>query len=602
MQRFTSLRVKLVFVFVGLMFIAIAGMALYGYLFTRTALYGQAAERSGHQVHLQAESMVSSLKQVGGDALYLSVLRSLQRLRELRRESAAEDQIALWESEVAQDFLMFSSVRPMYSELSYIDAQGRRLVSVESDGRKVRVASTRADLAQDRYFQKTMALQSGGAYVSAFAQDQDAAADVRPFIHYALKLPDDDGIVLIDFHAGWLLRDLPATTGPETWVILDQDGNYLVYPEGFHPEDKRLDVRPMLGGNRGQLETAEGVFVFDTIHPSAATPERFWVISSETPTLYFYADVTTFYALTSAVIISALLFALALSLVASDRILKPVLELERQMASYGHNGRVPRLPERNSGDEIGVLTRTFCEMAEELERKKAQERHLVEQIISAQEEERKLVAYDLHDGLIQQLVGARYYLTPCVERCGLAHHDASASVKLGYDALTDAIVEGRRIVEGLHPATLDDLGLAAAVEEAAQGTARRAGWKLILDVEPIASEPEKVVSVTIFRIAQEALNNIWKHASAQEVHVTMRNGNGIELMIEDDGVGFEPGPISGDGRGLGITTMRERAALIHGLCEIKSTRGSGTRVRVRVPLTAQSVNPAHNTVATLPPN
>ena len=89
MQIFTSLRMKLILVFVGLILIAVTGMGLYGYFFTRTALYGQALERSSYQVHLQAESMVSSLQQARGDALYLSVLRSLQMLRNLRRDGVA---------------------------------------------------------------------------------------------------------------------------------------------------------------------------------------------------------------------------------------------------------------------------------------------------------------------------------------------------------------------------------------------------------------------------------------------------------------------------------------------------------------------------------
>ncbi len=159
------------------------------------------------------------------------------------------------------------------------------------------------------------------------------------------------------------------------------------------------------------------MLVFDAVHPSAATPERYWVITRETPKSLFYADVTTFYTITTAVFLGAVMLALALSLVASDHVLKPLLDLEKQAAAYGHGGPAPVLPERLSRDEVGALTRTFCEMAQELERKRRQEHLLIEKLINAQEEERKLVAYDLHDGLIQQLVGARLYLTNCCERC-----------------------------------------------------------------------------------------------------------------------------------------------------------------------------------------
>jgi signal transduction histidine kinase len=588
MQPFTSLRVKLILVFVGLILIAVSGMGLYGYFFTRTALYEQPLERSTHQVRLQTESIASSLQQAHGDALYLSVLRSLQMLRNLRRDNAPDDQIAAWQSEVAQDFLMFSSVRPMYQAIRYLDAQGQEIVGVESDGQQVSVVESSADRSESGYFRSALALESGGVYVSAFTQEQDVSlrdtpVQERPFLHYAFKLPDDDGLVLIDLHAGWLLRTLPADPGADTWVLLDQDGRYLVYPEQFDPAQAAFDVRPMLTGQAGSFETTDSAFVFDAVHPSDATPDRFWVIVRQTPKSVLYADVTTFYATTTAVILGAALLALALSLVASDQMLKPLLELERQAAAFGRGGPVPALPARLSRDEVGALTRTFCEMAQELERKRSQEHRLVEKLIDAQEEERKLVAYDLHDGLIQQLVGARLYLTNCCERCQAGEAECNG-VQQGGAALTEAIIEGRRIVEGLRPAALDDLGLTVAIVEVAQSTARVSAWELTLDVVPLPTEPDKTVGVTLFRIAQEALNNIRKHASARHVRLTVHNGRGIDLIIEDDGVGFDVRSINGDGRGLGVTTMQERAALIHGICEIESAPGKGTRVHVWVPL------------------
>ncbi len=587
MQPITSLRMKLILVFVGLILIAVTGMGLYGYLFTRTALDGQALERSSYQVHLQADSLESSIQQAHGDALYLSVLRSLQMLRNLRRAGTVGDQVDLWQHEVAQDFLMFSSVRPMYQSIRYIDAQGTEIVGVQSDGHQVTVADNPTDRSQSSYFQSTEALDDGGVYVSAFAQEQESPNSGRPFVHYALKLPDDDGMVLIDLHAGWLLRNLPADPDEDTWVLLDQDGHYLVYPEGFDPAQSTLDVSPLLTGAAGRLETTDDVLVYDAVHPSDATPERYWVITRETPKSLFYADVTTFYTITTAVFLGAAMLALALSLVASDHVLKPLLDLEKQAAAYGHGGPAPVLPERLSRDEVGALTRTFCEMAQELERKRRQEHLLIEKLINAQEEERKLVAYDLHDGLIQQLVGARLYLTNCCERCREPDRGRPEchGVLQGSETLTEAIIEGRRIVEGLRPAALDDLGLTVALVEVAQTTAEAAGWALKLDVQPLPTEPDKTIGVTLFRIAQEALNNVRKHANANEVRLSVHNSNGITLIVEDDGKGFDTSLVYGEGRGLGVTTMHERATLIHGTCEIESEVGQGTRIHVWVPLT-----------------
>jgi signal transduction histidine kinase len=451
-----------------------------------------------------------------------------------------------------------------------------------------------SDQSGAAFFRSAMALDAGGIFVSAFAQDQESASQGRPFVHCALKLPDGDGVVLIDLHAGWLLRNLPADPGADVWVLLDQDGRFLVYPEGFDPASNTLDLRPMLSGETGSFETADSVVVYDAVRPSETTPDRFWVIYRQTPRAMLYGDVTSFYAITTAVILGALMIALALSLFAGDRILKPLLDLQRQVAAYGHGGPVPSLPARVSSDEVGALTRTFCEMAEELERKRSQEHLLVKKLINAQEEERKLVAYDLHDGLIQQLVGARLYLTDCCERCGANGSEGGIcnGLKMGSDTLTEAIVEGRRIVEGLRPAVLDDLGLTVAIVEVAQAQARSAAWNLKLDVQSLPTEPDTTVAVTLFRIAQEALNNIRKHAGARQVSLSVHNGTGIELCIADDGRGFDAShQIMGESRGLGVTTMRERAALIHGVCEIESAPGEGTRVRVWVPLTTQAALP-----------
>ncbi len=160
----------------------------------------------------------------------------------------------------------------------------------------------------------------------------------------------------------------------------------------------------------------------------------------------------------------------------------------------------------------------------------------------------------------------------------------------GSQTLTEAIIEGRRIVEGLRPATLDDLGLTVALVEVAQTTAQAAGWDLKLDVQPLPTEPDKTIGVSLFRIAQEALNNVRKHANAKEVRLSVHNSNGITLIVEDDGKGFDPALVYGEGRGLGVTTMHERAALIHGICAIESEVGHGTRIHVWVPLTPADEN------------
>lgn len=232
-------------------------------------------------------------------------------------------------------------------------------------------------------------------------------------------------------------------------------------------------------------------------------------------------------------------------------------------------------------NEIGKLSKAFHSMATELDKKRCEERRLIEQLITAQEEERKLIAYDLHDGLIQQLVGARFHLSSCQSHCPWTETRAADGLKRGCETLTEAIVEGRRIIEGLRPSTLDTLGLTEALQEVANSIAQTAHWELDLNLKNLPREPAMATSVTLFRIVQEALNNIRKHANASQVKVHLCNGNGISLSIEDDGCGFDLETMPA--RGFGITTMRERAHLISGTCSIESQPGNGTRIKIWVP-------------------
>jgi len=213
---------------------------------------------------------------------------------------------------------------------------------------------------------------------------------------------------------------------------------------------------------------------------------------------------------------------------------------------------------------------------------------LLNRVITAQEEERKLVAYDLHDGLIQVLVGARLHLNNFV----LLHaQDPAAAQEALQRAVTElqrAIREGRRLIQGLRPTVLDDLGLAMAVREVAEGMGREYGWQLDLDLDvPGRLSPE--VEITAFRIVQEALSNVRKHAHAQRVTVRLWVAQErLHGLVQDDGQGFDPQMYEERGQGepaVGLHSMRERARLIGGAWEIETRPGHGTVVRFWIPLT-----------------
>ncbi|MGH7324995.1 MAG: sensor histidine kinase [Candidatus Rokuibacteriota bacterium] len=214
---------------------------------------------------------------------------------------------------------------------------------------------------------------------------------------------------------------------------------------------------------------------------------------------------------------------------------------------------------------------------------------LVETVKVAQEEERRRIAYDVHDGIAQLIVSAKQHVDTCEDLWWNDRTRAVAELGKASDRLDHAIVETRRILSALRPSDVDARGLASAARRSVEETAQQAGWSTIfLDRMGDVRLPP-AVEAAAFRILQEALANIWKHAHTAHVEVMLaHDADGLILEVQDRGVGFLPPPEGASGRGLGLSSMRERARLLGGACTIMSEPGEGTRVRVRLPCTANA--------------
>ncbi len=271
-------------------------------------------------------------------------------------------------------------------------------------------------------------------------------------------------------------------------------------------------------------------------------------------------------------------------------------------------------------DEIGELGRSFDEMrtklrasmdesagwARELEdrvRQRTQEveernRELAElsgvrsqllaKLISAQEEERKRLARELHDDTAQTLTALRMTLQTAEDALPPAPRRAPETLRKARSQVDLALGEIRKAILDLRPSALDDLGLGAAIRWHAEHHLRAAGIKARLEISGDDARASGALATALFRIAQEAITNIVNHARAQNARVALRLGeNDVQPSVEDDGAGFDPKAIEhplDSGRGLGIMGMRERAALFGGTVRIDSKPGKGTKVHVSIPL------------------
>ncbi|KKK55527.1 hypothetical protein LCGC14_3073640, partial [marine sediment metagenome] len=146
----------------------------------------------------------------------------------------------------------------------------------------------------------------------------------------------------------------------------------------------------------------------------------------------------------------------------------------------------------------------------------------------------------------------------------------------------------RRLAVDLRPPALNDLGLASALRSYAESRLSDNGVQIHFDASDLETRPSPLLETSLYRVAQEAIDNIATHAQAKTVGIALKSdGRLLTLVVEDDGKGFEPAEVLADPdavRGLGILSMQERIALVSGTFSVKSAPGQGTRVRAEIPL------------------
>jgi signal transduction histidine kinase len=208
-------------------------------------------------------------------------------------------------------------------------------------------------------------------------------------------------------------------------------------------------------------------------------------------------------------------------------------------------------------------------------------------LLRAQEEERKRISRELHDATGQQLMVIRLYL-------GMLDGNNKGDVndlrkKIGETvAVVDQTIEGiRRIIAKLSPLVLEELGLIAAVRKEAKDFTKRTGVRTRVAVSENVGRLSNQTETAVYRVVQEALHNVAKHAKAKNVTLQMaRENDAISLVIQDDGVGITAGPVVG--RNFGLAGMQERVAMLGGIAKLASSKNKGTRIEVKVPVTQRA--------------
>ena len=245
-------------------------------------------------------------------------------------------------------------------------------------------------------------------------------------------------------------------------------------------------------------------------------------------------------------------------------------------------------------DDLALLTQVAKIMARAIENARlygrlAEREDMLERFatrtVEAQELERRRLAGEIHDGISQRLVSLWYHLLAAEDSVGdpdAVRRELGEAKELS----TAALAEARAAITGLRPFVLDDLGLGPGLESLGRSSA---GVAVEVDVEPVDLPGH--VEVALYRIAQEALQNVIKHAAASAVLIRLGpSEDGVRLVVTDDGQGFDEESLAGaeDRHSYGLVGIRERAELIGASLTITSRPGTGTSVEVVVPAPERS--------------
>ncbi len=210
-------------------------------------------------------------------------------------------------------------------------------------------------------------------------------------------------------------------------------------------------------------------------------------------------------------------------------------------------------------------------------------RELSASLVEAREEERQRIARELHDELGQRLTALKLEMASCMRD----HPEGELAERARgmLDMLDETVASARRIAMDLRPLMLDDLGLTEAVEWLVQQFKRRTGIAVTVSLDRVSGELHPSLATTLYRIVQEALTNITRHAQASEVSITLADlGEELHLTIQDNGVGFTPTSQHRPVGSFGLLGIRERVLMLGGRLSVGNVEGGGARLVVLVPL------------------
>jgi signal transduction histidine kinase len=286
-------------------------------------------------------------------------------------------------------------------------------------------------------------------------------------------------------------------------------------------------------------------------------------------------------------VVSLLIGALVIAQVVNSALvmvaLRPLRSLEDAASRVLSGDTTARVPYSPLADrDVARTGRALNLLLDDLMRERDRIRRLATKVIHAQDEERARIARELHDATAQTMAGVVLQLSAAERSC--TGSETATKLHEVRQTMTSALEDVRTLSHTIYPRVLEDLGLRAALHWLARRTRETSGLEVGVILRGSGTFPAPVASA-LYRVAQEALLNAVRHASATTVELRLDTDSWYAtLEVEDDGIGFSAGDAEARRPGMGIFSMRERVALVDGVLSIDSAPGRGCCVRASVPL------------------
>ncbi|HET7091116.1 MAG TPA: histidine kinase [Anaerolineae bacterium] len=417
------------------------------------------------------------------------------------------------------------------------------------------------------------------------------AVSSEPMMLVASAAADGTAAVGGFFPASLARRVLTHAFPPDSQVsvlIVDSQARLLYqWDDSLRETDpaQHPGVAEALRGESGtlyrQVEGSEHVVAFSPVPPVG------WALVIEEPWEIVYSPLLRTTLAAPLILIPVLLFALVALGFGIRQIVQPLRALEQKTTQLA-GGQFDAVESPVGGiAEIRSLQDSLIQMARKLKTAQQRLRDYAAAILRSQEDERSRLARELHDESVQALVALNQRVQ-MAERA-LARDPQAAPARLAeLRTMTAAALEDvRRVIRALRPIYLDDLGLLPALETLTQTIGREGGLITTFEVEGESRRLTPERELALYRIVQEALHNVARHAKAKHVQVKLRYDHALCVSVADDGIGFDvPERVDAmvDLAHFGLVGMRERAEVVGARLEIRSAPGSGTTVELYLPL------------------